>query len=100
FFLQFAVNLLGRTVGIFWQQERVPAAVDVGNIDSAIRAEKTVAGLRDQDAIHAADYGPAFAQSEFNDAGIEVVLFRPSDGFGGWGDGREINQLTFGFGED
>ena len=85
---------MGRTVGIFWQQERVPASVDVGNIDAAIRTEKTVAGLRDQDAVLAADYGAAFAQSEFDYAGIEIVSPCPGDGFGGGSDGREIGRAS------
>ena len=36
----------GGAVGIFGKQQRVLAAVDVGNIDAAVGAEKAVTGSR------------------------------------------------------
>ena len=90
----------GGAVGIFGKQQRVSASVDVGDVDAAVGAEKAVVGFGDEDAVFAANYGAAFAQGQFDDAGVEGVLFRPCDGFVGGLDRGEIDEAAFGFGDD
>lgn len=100
FLFHLTMNLPCRAIGIFGQQESVPASINIGNVDSAIGAEKAVASLSDEDAMVTADEGAAFAKSEFDDAGIEIVLPGPILGFRRGGNAGEIDELTFGLGDD
>ncbi len=94
------MQLARRSVGINGQEQRVLAAIDVGDIDGAVGADKTVAGFGDEHSVLAADDGDAFAQGELNDARIEVILFGPRDGVARWLDGGEIDDAAFSFGDD
>jgi len=55
------------------------ASIYIGNIDAAVGAEKAVLSFSDKNAIFAADDGAAFAKGEFDDSGVEVVLFCPGN---------------------
>ena len=90
----------GGAIRIFGKQQGVAASVDVGNIDAAVGAEEAVVGFGDQNAVLAADNGPALAHSEFDNAGIERVLFRPRDGISGGLDAGQVDEAAFRFGND
>ncbi len=76
------------------------ASVDIGDVDAAVGAEKSVVSFGDEDAVLATDDRPAFAQCEFDDAGVERILFRPRDRFVGWLDRVQVDDASFGFGDD
>jgi hypothetical protein len=60
--LEFAMEFAGGAVGIFGEQQGVASAVDVRDVDAAVRAEEAVMGLGDEHSIFAADYGAALLQ--------------------------------------
>ena len=56
--------------------------------------------LRDEHAILAADNGAAFAQSQFNNAGVQLVFLCPGDRIGRRFDRGEIDDAAFRLGND
>ncbi len=99
-FLSCAVKIARGAVGIDGKQQGVAAAIDVGNIHAAVGADEAVMGLGDEHAVLAADDGAAFAQSEFDDAGIEVIFLRPGGECGRWFNRCKIDDAAFRFGND
>ena len=76
--LQLAMQYLRRTrSGSFGQQQRVLAAVDVGNIHAAVGADEAVASFGDQDSVFATDHSLAFLREQLRHARIQIVAARP-----------------------
>src|SRR5438128_940012 len=68
------------------------ATIDVGDIDSAVRANESMIGLSDQHAILAANHSSALAHGELDHAGIERILLCPHNGFSRRFNGGQIDQ--------
>ena len=62
--LEFAMKFVGRAIWIVGKQQRVAAAIHVGNVDPAVGADEPVAGFGDQHAIFATDDALALVQRE------------------------------------
>src|ERR1700676_3428081 len=94
--LECSAKVGGGAVWIFGKQQRVTASLDVGDVDAAVSAEKAMVRLGDQHAVFAPNDGAAFAQGQFDDAGVEGILFRPRTGFLGGMNRGEIDEAAFG----
>ena len=90
----------GGTVGIFGKQESVAATVDVGNVHAAVGTDEAVAGFGDEHPALTADDSFALSESDFGDAGVEIVTAGPGAGGCRGMDGLERNQSAFSFGYD
>src|ERR1017187_3383216 len=88
------------TVGIGGQQQRVVAAIDVGDVHAAVGADETVPSLGDEHAVLAPDDSAALAQGELDDAGIQIVFLCPGGGIGGGFDRCEVDNAALRFGDD
>src|SRR5208282_3435813 len=99
-FLQLAMELSGRAVGVFGKQKRVAAAVDVRNIHSTVGADQAVLGFRDHDAALAPHHSLALGESHLGYPCVEVVPPRPRTGAWGRFDAIQFNQPAFRFGDD
>ena len=75
--LQFAMQPCRGGVGIFGQQQRVAAAIDVGNVHSTVGADQAVTRFRDQHAALAPHHAPALRQRQFDDSGINFDIAAP-----------------------
>ena len=76
------------------------ATADVGDVDAAVGADESVVCLGNEDSVFAADDGAAFAQGEFDDAGVEIVLPGPGFRFDGRLDRGEVDEAAFSFRDD
>src|ERR1700722_4702104 len=68
--LEGAAKVGGGAVGIFGEQQRVTASVDVGDVDATVGAEKAVMRFGNEHAVLTADDGTALAPGTFDHAGI------------------------------
>ena len=82
-FPDFTMEAGGRAVRVLGEKKGVLATVDVGDIDPAIGADETVAGLGYQDPVFATDDGLAFADRQFGDARVDLVTTCPGTGLRG-----------------
>src|SRR5260370_31335657 len=84
-------------VRIGGQQQSMAAAIDVGDIDAAVRANESVARFSNENAILAPDDRAALAQGEFDDRGMEFVLLCPGDRGSRRLDRSQIHHAALGF---
>ena len=79
-FFQSTMDSRGRTVGIIGQKKGVLASVNVGDVNSAVGADKSVTGFSNQHAAFAANDAAALLDGQLDDAGIEIDSVSPSGG--------------------
>ena len=84
---ELAMQSGGGAVWILGEQQGVAAPVNVRDVDAAVGADESVMGFGDEHTILAANDGAALEQSQFDDAGVEIVLLGP-----GYGVGRGLNR--------
>src|SRR5581483_552158 len=94
------MNVSGRSIRVFGEQQSMAAAVHIRNIDSAVGADQAMARLGDQDAAFSAQNACALLQGELGHAGVELVTSRPSAGRRAWVYLVKLYKLPFGLGND
>ena len=97
---ELAMKLCGRAIRIFGQEKSVASAIDIGDVDSAVGAYESVMSFGDENAVLAAHDSLALSDGQFDYSRVEVEAARPTAGSGGGMDGRQINELSLGFGDD
>ena len=75
-------------------------AIHVGDIHSAIRANQTVARLRDQHAFSATNDALGLPNRHFRDPGINSETLSPAAGTGRRTNGSKLHQLSLSLGDD
>src|SRR6202041_1801579 len=93
-----AIKFASGSIGIGGKKQRVPTAVDIRNVDTAVGADKALRCLGNKHAILASNHAATFAQCQLDDAGIEIVFSCPRKGRGGGFDRVEIDYAAFHFG--
>ncbi len=82
-FLESASKIGRGAVGVFRKQSACPPPLTLETSTPLLAQRKPWLCFGDEYAVLAADDGAAFAQRQFDDAGIEGILFCPRDGFCG-----------------
>jgi hypothetical protein len=83
-FFEGAVKALRRAVGVGGEQQGVPAAIYVRDIDAAVGADQAVGGLGDENTALAANNTPALLEGQLHDTSVQVVAAGPGTGSRRW----------------
>src|SRR5205809_3555598 len=99
-FFQITMNPGSRAVWIFRQQQSMTTTIKVGNIYTAVGANRAVCGFGDENTSFAANHAPALRHRQFRHACVELETPCPRAGSSRWPDLRQVHNLAFSLGND
>src|SRR5947209_7819090 len=97
---QLAMDSSGGLIGVFGQQQSMPAAIHVRHVNAAIGTHEAVTSLSYQHTVLSADQAFAFTNREFRYAWVDMKSFTPGAGCRGRTNRVQINEFSLSLRDD